>query len=88
MVRIRPATPDDADELARLRWDFRVEHGTPVSRTFDEFIEEFRTLRTTSSRAEHPGGRGSTRKSHRSRASSSASSGVAGRIRTIQAFTL
>ncbi len=31
MVEIRRATPDDADELARLRWDFRVEHGTPVS---------------------------------------------------------
>jgi ribosomal protein S18 acetylase RimI-like enzyme len=44
MVRIRPATPEDADELARLRRDFRVEHGTPVSRTFDEFIEEFRTF--------------------------------------------
>jgi GNAT superfamily N-acetyltransferase len=44
MVRIRPATPADADELARLRWDFRVEHGTPVSRTFEAFVEEFRAF--------------------------------------------
>ena len=46
MVRIRPATPEDADELARLRWDFRVEHGTPVTRTFDEFASEFRAFVT------------------------------------------
>ena len=44
MITIRPASADDADELARLRWDFRVEHGTPVSRTFAEFIEGFRTF--------------------------------------------
>ena len=44
MITIRPASADDADELARLRWDFRVEHGTLVSRTFAEFIEEFRTF--------------------------------------------
>jgi N-acetylglutamate synthase-like GNAT family acetyltransferase len=44
MTAIRPATPDDADELARLRWDFRVEHGTPISRTFDAFAEEFRAF--------------------------------------------
>ena len=44
--RIRPATPDDADELARLRWDFRVEHGTPVTRTFEEFASEFRAFVT------------------------------------------
>lgn len=42
MVAIRRATPEDGDGLARLRWDFRVEHGTPVARTFDEFAEEFR----------------------------------------------
>ncbi len=41
---MRPATPGDADELARLRWDFRVEHGTPVTREFDEFTEEFRAF--------------------------------------------
>ncbi|MGA9161608.1 MAG: N-acetyltransferase [Actinomycetota bacterium] len=44
MATIRPATPDDADGLARLRWDFRVEHGTAVTRTFDEFAEEFRAF--------------------------------------------
>jgi GNAT superfamily N-acetyltransferase len=44
MVRIRPATPGDADELARLRWDFRVEHGTPVTRSFEGFAEEFRAF--------------------------------------------
>lgn len=44
MTAIRAATPDDADDLARLRWDFRVEHGTPVTRTFDAFAEEFRAF--------------------------------------------
>lgn len=46
MVEIRLATLDDADELARLRWDFRVEHGTPVSSTFEAFAEEFRAFAT------------------------------------------
>jgi ribosomal protein S18 acetylase RimI-like enzyme len=46
MVEIRRATLDDADELARLRWDFRVEHGTPVSSTFEAFAEEFRAFAT------------------------------------------
>jgi ribosomal protein S18 acetylase RimI-like enzyme len=41
-MRLRPATPDDADELARLRWTFRVEHGTSVDRAFEEFLDEFR----------------------------------------------
>lgn len=41
MPRVRSATPGDADELARLRWDFRVEHGTPADRSFDDFLEEF-----------------------------------------------
>ena len=41
MVRIRPATPGDADELGRLRWEFRVEHGTKVTRSFEGFVEEF-----------------------------------------------
>lgn len=45
-ARIRPAVVEDADELARLRWDFRVEHGTPVTREFDEFVAEFRTFVT------------------------------------------
>jgi ribosomal protein S18 acetylase RimI-like enzyme len=44
MTTIRPAAPADADELARLRWDFRVEQGTPVARTFDAFAEEFRAF--------------------------------------------
>ena len=44
MTVIRPATPGDTDELAQLRWDFRVENGTPVSRTFDEFVQEFRSF--------------------------------------------
>ena len=44
MVEIRRATADDADELARLRWDFRVEQGTPASRPFDAFAEEFRAF--------------------------------------------
>jgi len=44
MVEIRRATDGDADALARLRWDFRVEHGTAASRTFDAFAEEFRAF--------------------------------------------
>jgi len=46
MTTIRPADPADADELARLRWDFRVEHGTPVSSTFEAFAEGFRAFAT------------------------------------------
>jgi ribosomal protein S18 acetylase RimI-like enzyme len=46
MPRLRLATPNDADELARLRWTFRVEHGTPVARPFDEFVDEFRGFAT------------------------------------------
>ena len=41
---IRRATIADADGLARLRWDFRVEHGTPVTRELDEFVDEFRAF--------------------------------------------
>lgn len=44
MTRLRRASPDDADELARLRWEFRVEHGTPVTRTYEAFVEEFRAF--------------------------------------------
>jgi len=51
MVPIRPATPGDADELARLRWDFRVEHGTPVTRAFEEFASEFGAFVTAMMRA-------------------------------------
>jgi GNAT superfamily N-acetyltransferase len=40
-VRIRRATVEDADELARLRWDFRSEAGTPVTTTFDAFVAAF-----------------------------------------------
>jgi hypothetical protein len=46
MVESRRATLDDVDELARLRWDFRVEHGTPVSSTFEAFAEQFRAFAT------------------------------------------
>lgn len=42
MPRLRLATPNDADELARLRWEFRVEQGTPADRTFDDFLDDFR----------------------------------------------
>lgn len=44
MIQIRRATRRDVDELARLRWDFRSEQGTPASRTFDVFAEEFRAF--------------------------------------------
>jgi ribosomal protein S18 acetylase RimI-like enzyme len=46
MPTLRRATPDDADELARLRWDFRVEHGTPADRAFADFLDEFRGFAT------------------------------------------
>jgi GNAT superfamily N-acetyltransferase len=41
MSTIRLATVADADELARLRWDFRLEHGTTPTMSFDEFREGF-----------------------------------------------
>jgi ribosomal protein S18 acetylase RimI-like enzyme len=44
--QVRAAAPDDADELARLRWEFRVEHGTPADRTFEDFLDEFRGFAT------------------------------------------
>lgn len=44
MTTIRRAKPADADELARLRWEFRVESGTPPSTTFDEFVDEMRSF--------------------------------------------
>jgi GNAT superfamily N-acetyltransferase len=44
MPTIREATLEDADELARLRWEFRVEVGTPVTRDYDEFLGEFRAF--------------------------------------------
>lgn len=41
---IRAATLADAEELARLRWEFRVEHGSPETTTYDAFVEEFRAF--------------------------------------------
>ncbi|HJU57734.1 MAG TPA: GNAT family N-acetyltransferase [Actinomycetota bacterium] len=41
---IRRATLDDADELARLRWEFRIEFGTPASRDYEAFVDEFRSF--------------------------------------------
>ena len=41
-MNVRRATTDDADELARLRWDFRYEAGTPVTATLEAFLEDFR----------------------------------------------
>jgi GNAT superfamily N-acetyltransferase len=40
VTRIRPATVADANELARLRWTFRVEAGTPASLDRDAFGAE------------------------------------------------
>ena len=39
---VRAATTDDADDLVRMRWEFRLESGTPATRTRDEFAEEMR----------------------------------------------
>ena len=44
VIEVRGAKIDDADELARLRWDFRVEHGTRAGRPFEDFAEEFRAF--------------------------------------------
>jgi GNAT superfamily N-acetyltransferase len=41
---IRPARLEDADELARLRWEFRIEFGTPATRDYDQFLHEFRSF--------------------------------------------
>ena len=41
---VRQAVPSDSAELARLRWDFRREHGTPASLTFASFLEGFRAF--------------------------------------------
>ena len=42
MTTIRPATVDDADDLVRMRWEFRIESGTPATRTRRAFAEEMR----------------------------------------------
>lgn len=42
MSPVRAATVDDADELARLRWEFRTEFGTLASMTYPEFVADFR----------------------------------------------
>jgi hypothetical protein len=39
---IRAATLDDVDQLARLRWEFRVELGTTPSGAYAGFLESFR----------------------------------------------
>lgn len=44
MTAIRPASAQDADQLARLRWDFRIEGGTLPSTTLDEFVAEMRSF--------------------------------------------
>ena len=43
-MNVRRATTSDADELARLRWDFRSEAGTPVTTTLDDFTVAFRSF--------------------------------------------
>ena len=37
---VREATVRDADELARLRWQFRIEAGTQRSITVESFVDE------------------------------------------------
>jgi GNAT superfamily N-acetyltransferase len=37
---VREATVRDADELARLRWQFRIEAGTHRSITLESFVDE------------------------------------------------
>lgn len=43
-MQIRRATAADVEELARLRWEFRIELGTPATRTYEGFAEEFRAF--------------------------------------------
>jgi len=42
MAHIRSASRADAGELTRLRWEFRIESGTPASRPRAAFDEEMR----------------------------------------------
>ena len=42
--RIRAATLDDVDALGRLRWEFRIEQGTPATTSYDVFLEGFRAF--------------------------------------------
>ena len=39
---IRSATVEDADQLAQLRWEFRIEFGTPASQSRETFFEQMR----------------------------------------------
>jgi GNAT superfamily N-acetyltransferase len=41
-ARIRVATAGDAPELSRLRWEFRIEAGTPATRAAEAFEAEMR----------------------------------------------
>jgi GNAT superfamily N-acetyltransferase len=41
---VRAAATVDADELARLRWEFRIETGTPPSVTFEAFVDDMRSF--------------------------------------------
>ena len=43
-ISVRIAGPEDWMQLARLRWEFRLEHGTPASMTFERFSDEFRAF--------------------------------------------
>ena len=41
---IRAAKLEDVDELARLRWEFRIDHGTPATAAFTDFLDGFRAF--------------------------------------------
>ena len=45
-MEIRRARLDDVEELARLRWEFRIEVGTPATRDYEDFAQEFRSFAT------------------------------------------
>jgi GNAT superfamily N-acetyltransferase len=42
--RIRQARLEDVDELARLRWEFRIGSGTPMTRDYASFLREFQAF--------------------------------------------
>lgn len=41
MYSVRAATVSDISELARMRWDFRLEEGESPDKSWEEFLKEF-----------------------------------------------
>lgn len=41
---VRLASKADDKRLARMRWDFHIEHDEPLSQTFEEFLDDFQSF--------------------------------------------